>query len=52
MLRHPEDWGLNPYKHFHVATIPSLAGVCAKLVWQAVSTVLQNVDEGQETDGL
>lgn len=52
MLRHAKDWRLNPYKRLHVATNPSLADVCANLVWQAVSVVLQNVDEGQETDGL
>lgn len=51
-LRHTEDWRVNPYKHLHMATNPSLANVCAKLVCQAVSIVLQNVDEGRETDGL
>lgn len=50
--KHSEDWRLSPYKHLHVATNPSLADVCANLVWQAVSIVLQNVDEEWETDGL
>lgn len=39
-------------KHSQVATNPSLIDVCAKMVWQAVSIVLQNVDEGQQTNGL
>lgn len=52
MLRHADDHRHNPCKHLHVATNPSLADVCAKIVWQAVSIVLQNVDEGWETDGL
>lgn len=52
MLRYTKDWRLSPYKHLHVATNSSLADVSAKSVWQAVSIVLQNVDEGWETDGL
>jgi len=40
MLGHVKGWRLNAYKHLHVATNPSLADVCAKLVWQAVSIVL------------
>lgn len=38
--------------HLYVATNANIADACAKLIWQDASIVMQNVNEGQETDVL